>query len=456
MTTNSQHGVDWKQLARIPGFRWFFLGMFVSLFGTGMNYAGVTWYILGFTHSTVSVSWIVILVTLPGLFVPPFGGVLIDRVDRRYLAIAFDFARAAIVLGIAALALTHRITLVEIYLMVLLLGAGFAVYWSTANSLVQELIPAAQIVSANAAVLVAVQGGMMAAGAAVGFIYEHAGLGGILAIDGATYCIAGFCLLAVRHGWHPPQRSIVSEPASVSALALQSPPPAESSLEASGRETLPGPAGISLRLSLSADLAEGLRYLREQPLVFALGLTYACMMAGVLSANVLVVALAKDVLLSGPRGYGFIESGWAVGAVVGGLAAFGISRRHPLGVLVAALAILSVGHTLFPYARWLWVAVAMNALFGACRALGGVLTQSALMTAVPRRLMGRTLSAFSVIATILQVVMSFTLGWFAEHASLTLAFFLLGLLYALAVAAALRARSLASPGHAVPLQSHAP
>jgi len=455
MTTNSQHGVDWKRLARIPGFRWFFLGMFVSLFGTGMNYAAVTWYILGATHSTVSVSWIVILVTLPGLFVPPFGGVLIDRVDRRYLAIAFDFARAFIVLGTAALAVTHRLAVSEIYLMILLLGAGFAVYWSTANALVQELIPAAQIVSANAAVLVAVQGGMMAAGAVVGFIYEHAGLGGILAIDGATYCIAGFCLLAVRHGWHSPQRSIVSGPSLASALPPQS-PPAESSLEATGRETLPGPVGISLRLSFSADLAEGLRYLREQPLVFALGLTFACMMAGVLSANVLVVALAKDVLLSGPRGYGFIESGWAVGAVIGGLAAFGISRRHPLGVLVAALAVLSVGHTLFPYARWLWVAVAMNALFGACRALGGVLTQSALMTAVPRRLMGRTLSAFSVIATILQVVMSFALGWFAEHASLTLAFFLLGLLYALAVAAAMRARSLASPGHAVPLHSHAP
>ena len=98
----------------------------------------------------------------------------------------------------------------------------------------------------------------------------------------------------------------------------------------------------------------------------------------------------------------------------------------------------------------------MNALFGACRALGGVLTQSALMMAVPRRLMGRTLSAFSVIATILQVVMSFLLGWFAERSSLTLAFVLLGLLYALAVAAALRARSLAAPGHAVPLQSPAP
>ena len=35
----------------------------------------------------------VIVVTLPGLFVPFLGGVLIDRYDRRYLGIMLDIAR---------------------------------------------------------------------------------------------------------------------------------------------------------------------------------------------------------------------------------------------------------------------------------------------------------------------------------------------------------------------------
>jgi hypothetical protein len=90
---------SWKALFRIPGFPFFFVAMLVSLFGTGMNFAGVTWYVLGATHSTVKVSLIVILVTLPGLVVPPFGGVLIDRVDRRYLGIIVDAARAVVVMG---------------------------------------------------------------------------------------------------------------------------------------------------------------------------------------------------------------------------------------------------------------------------------------------------------------------------------------------------------------------
>src|SRR2546426_839824 len=98
----SHPGVDWKALFRLTGFRYYFAGMFISLFGTGMNFAGVTWYILAETNSTVKVSLITILVTLPGLIVPPFGGVLIDRVDRRWLGIGLDLGRAGIVLGAAA------------------------------------------------------------------------------------------------------------------------------------------------------------------------------------------------------------------------------------------------------------------------------------------------------------------------------------------------------------------
>jgi hypothetical protein len=199
-----------------------------------------------------------------------------------------------------------------------------------------------------------------------------------------------------------------------------------------------------------ADIVEGLGYLREQPRVFALGITYACMMAGVISANVLVVALAKDQLSAGARGYGYIEMGWAIGAIVGGLAAGTFARKRPYGVLVVALAILAVGHMLFPLARVLSVAVAMNALFGGCRALGGVLTQSSIMTTVPARLMGRTQSAFSVIATVLQMIMSYTLGRFAQNVSLPIAFLILGAIYGGGVLAAVRVRALSLPAKGLP------
>jgi MFS family permease len=437
---SSHRGVDWKALFGRPGFRYFFAAMFISLFGTGMNFAGVTWYILAETHSTVKVSLMVILVTLPGLVVPLVGGVLIDRVDRRYLGVALDLARAAIVLGTATLAYSGRAHLWQIYLMMLLLGVGFAIYWSTTNALVQEVVPRDQLIGANAAVLIGVQGGMMAAGALVGFVYERAGIAGILGIDGATYVVSALCLLRLRHGYFPPR-----------AHPEEIPPTIEAPPEISEPTVLPPIVEPGLGVGLLADIREGLAYLRTQPRVLALGLTFACMMAGVISANVLVVALARDLLQSGPRGYGYIEAGWAVGAVTGGLVSGALARRRPFTVLIAAMAILAVGHALFPYVHLLVTAVAMNAVFGGCRALGGVLTQSSIMATVPRRLMGRTQSAFSVISTLLQVGMSLSLGWLAQHLSLPLAFLGLGLLYSIAVFAAVRARALThvAPPHAV-------
>src|SRR5882757_6867195 len=322
MASDPQPALTWKTLFRVPGFPFFFVAMLVSLFGTGMNFAGVTWYILGETNSTVKLSVIVILVTLPGLVVPPFGGVLIDRVDRRYLGITIDAVRAVLVLGMAALAFMGRLGLWELYAMVLLLGVGFAIYWSTTNALIQELVPREQLITANATVLIAVQGGMAAAGVLVGFFYERSGLAGILGIDGTTYLISAICLFLLRDGYYAPHEAHNTRLTSASPT-IEAPP------EMSEPSLMRTEESMSPESNVFADIVEGLKYLREQPRVLALGITYSCMMAGVISANILVAALAKNLLFAGPRGYGWIEAGWAVGAITGGFLAGMLARARP-------------------------------------------------------------------------------------------------------------------------------
>src|SRR5438552_17958684 len=108
MATATAPRVEWTLIFAQRGFRYFFAAMFVSLFGSGMNFAGVSWYILAATHSTVKVSLQVIVVTLPGLIVPFLGGVLIDRFDRRYLGIALDIARGTEVVGATAISHSGR------------------------------------------------------------------------------------------------------------------------------------------------------------------------------------------------------------------------------------------------------------------------------------------------------------------------------------------------------------
>jgi MFS family permease len=298
--------------------------------------------------------------------------------------------------------------------MTLITGTGSAMYWANVNALVQEVVPPSQFTGANAATLVGVQSGMLAAGTLVGFIYDHVGIGGILCIDGLTYFVSAACLYALRSGYISPRdHKQYSEQTGATALALES-----------GENPEVAEAGLSL--SIYADMKEGFAYLREQPVVLALGVTHAILMASIVSSNVVVVALAEGILHSGARGFGFIEAGWAVGAISGGLVTSQLPQRIRLPLYVA----------------FLLGAAILQGLFGFCRALGGIVAQSALMGIVPRHFMGRTQSAFAIIATVLQLAMSFALGWIAQQFSIRVGFFLLALMYAGATMTASRARKL--------------
>ena len=204
------------------------------------------------------------------------------------------------------------------------------------NALVQEVIPSSQFTGANAAVLIGVQSGMLLAGAFVGFVYDHTGIAGILAIDGATYFVSSFCLYQVRSGYVSPRRRQTyphefSEETEATAEALET-------------GANPGVAEAGLTLTIYSDLKEGFAYLKQQANVRALGVTHAVMMASVVSANVVLVALANDVIHRGALGLGFIEAGWACGAVIGGLLASQLPPKLRLTLYVAAFVVLSTGH----------------------------------------------------------------------------------------------------------------
>jgi DHA3 family macrolide efflux protein-like MFS transporter len=380
------------------------------------------------------VSWQVIVVTLPGLFVPFLGGVLIDRFDRRYLGVLLDLARGVAVLAIAYIAWRGHLEIWHLYLMTLITGTGSAMYWANVNALVQEVIPPSQFTGANAAVLVGVQSGMLLAGTFVGFFYDHAGIGGILLIDGLTYFISASCLYLLRSGYVSPREHRqypreYSEASEATAQALES-----------GENPEVAEAGLSL--AIYADLKAGFGYLRRQPAVLALGVTHAMLMASIVSSNVVLVALASDILHSGARGLGFIEASWAIGAIVGGIVTSQLPQRLRLPLYVSVIGVMALGNVAVPFVAFLLGAAILQGCFGFCRALGGIVAQSSLMAIVPKHFMGRTQSAFAIFATALQLAMSFSLGWIAQRFSIATGFFLLAAMYAGAAWTASRARLL--------------
>ena len=166
--------------------------------------------------------------------------------------------------------------------MTLITGTGSAMYWANVNALVQEVVPPSQFTGANAAVLVGVQSGMLLAGTFVGFIYDHIGIAGILFIDGLTYFVSSYCLFLLRKGYVSPRdhKNFPREYSEATQGTVQA-------LE-SGENPEVAEAGLSL--AIYADMKEGFGYLRQQPVVLALGVTHAILMASIVSSNIVVVA----------------------------------------------------------------------------------------------------------------------------------------------------------------------
>src|SRR5579864_164930 len=182
--------------------RFVFAANLVSMLGSGMNSAAVAWYILQATHSEQALGTLAVFTTIPAMLMLPFTGVIIDREDRRRLVMWLDAVRALIIVTVAILAFRHRVQVWQLYLMNTLVAAGFWMFWPTITALIQELTPEEQFVQSNTFLLAGVQGGFLIAGAIVGFIYDHIGLGGVLILDVSTYVVSFLCYFAVRKGRH--------------------------------------------------------------------------------------------------------------------------------------------------------------------------------------------------------------------------------------------------------------
>src|SRR5436309_1443242 len=189
-----------RKVLRHPGLRLIFAANMISMIGSGMNTSGVTWYVLQTTHSEAALGTLLMLQTIPAMLMLPFSGVVIDREDRRRLVMVLDAARAIVILLVAVLVLRGLAKLWEIYLMSILVSAGFWMFWPTMNALIQELTPESEFIQANSLLIAGLQGGWLIAGSMVGFVYNSIGLSGVLIIDCASYVLSFACYLFVRKG----------------------------------------------------------------------------------------------------------------------------------------------------------------------------------------------------------------------------------------------------------------
>jgi len=343
----------------------------------------------------------------PLALVAPMAGVVVDRSPLRRVLIATDLGRAALVLGLAA---THNLATMCVLLFGLqALGCFFNPAQSAA---VARLVPAANLLGANALTTQAAHLSKILGPAIAGLLVGAFGAGSCFVADAASFAASGLVL------WTLP------------------------ALPPLGPKT----AG---RTSLAAELRTGVQLLLQTP---ELRRTVAAALAGVGAMGVWLAVfgpLARDRWHADARWTGFLVSCLGAGAVCGAATAVGLARQHrPMVLLHAALFGLAVALAAAAFAGSRLGAIATSAAIGMALGVILVCATTLLQTHTPAAALGRVSSVAIAAVGLAETVCALVAGGaarFAAASSVLLVAAGVLMMLALALGLALRAARPADP-----------
>jgi MFS family permease len=338
-------------------FRYLWIGDIAFNAAQWVEFITIGWLTLDLTRSSLHSVLTVAIRAAPILLLGPWAGVLIDRGDRRRIALMAGLMSAAAALAFAVVLIVARdaLRVQHIYLYMLISGIGVAIAQPSRQALVANTVP--PLALANAFALNAMTVTSMR-------------LGGTL--------IGGLLLETVAVHWN-----LLVEAGMYGATAMLLLP-----MGTPYRDAVPsGPA------SVLANLVEGLRYLIRERVVFRLNILNLTRTALFVPLLLLLPSYARDVLQAGAA----VNVAMTVSMGVGGLLAtwiissFGFLIRPGLMGLVTLISGSGVIFAL-GLSRWMWLSIPMMIALGLSQTHFIVSNLTLIQLTVPDAFRGRMAS----------------------------------------------------------------
>jgi MFS family permease len=190
-------GRTFASVRKHRNYRLYFGGQAVSFTGTWVQQIAASWLVLQLTHSPVAVGALALMQLLPVTVLGLFVGTLIDRFEVRRIALTCEVMQLGVAAALAVLALSHLITVWQIYLLAVLQGILQAVGGPARHALVFQMVGPADL--ANAVGLNSSLGTLARIlGPAIGgAIVAVAGPGVAFAVNAASFLAELLALLAI-------------------------------------------------------------------------------------------------------------------------------------------------------------------------------------------------------------------------------------------------------------------
>jgi len=351
---------------RHRNFRLFFAGQSVSLIGTWMTRVATAWLVYNLTHSAILLGTVSFAGQIPTFLLAPLAGVLVDRWDRRRVLVVTQALAMVQSLALAALTLTHRITIAEVLALSAFQGCINAFDMPGRQSFLMEMVEGRDDLS-NA---IAINSSMVNLARLVG--PSLAGMLIAVTSEGWCFLIDGVSYIAVI--------------ASLLMMHVPALDPAKLA-EAANR------AGVSLL----TQLKEGWDFVRHFAPIRTILLLFALVSLMGMPFTVLMPIFAAQVLQGGPHTLGFLMGALGVGSLASAITlVLRKSVRGLLKMIPIAAAAFGAGLIGFGLSHTIWLSMALLLVTGFGMMQGLTASNTIIQTIVPEDKRGRVMSYYTV------------------------------------------------------------
>jgi MFS family permease len=347
------------------GYRRLWTATAVSSLGDGVYFTALPLLAVTLTRDPVAVSLVTLATTLPDLLLTLTAGVLVDRWDRRRVLWRVDAFRCLLVAALAAAVLGGWASIPLLMALGFLLGAGETLFATAAQAFLPLLVSREpeRLELANGRLLGVQTLGRQLAGAPLGGLLFSLARWVPFGVDALSFAASSALIAAVPGHF------------------------------AAGR------ADGEPRATIRSDIAEGLRWLLGHRLLRTLGLMVGVVNLVATGWIATAVLFATDRLGLGPRGYGLLASGLALGSVAGTVLAPRLSRRFGVArVLLGSALTESVVTILIGLQTNPLVAGALLGLEGVAVMSWNTVSVALRQSLIPDRMYGRAASVYRLIA----------------------------------------------------------
>ena len=358
-------------------YRLFWTGQLISQTGTWMRTTANSWLVLQLTGSALALGAITAMQFLPMLLLSLFGGVLADRLPKRQTLLVTQSIMCAQAIAVAVLTATGQIQMIHLYILTGILGCAMALDNPTRQAFVSELVgpdDLANAVALNSSVFNATR---IIGPSVAGVLIAAFGLTWPFALNAASYLAVLGMLVMMR-----PDQFFLPK--------------------------------LRARSGVFREIGEGLRYIRNTPDALLICLLMAVL--GLFGYNFTVVLplIARDVLHTGPAGFGALTSAMGVGSLIAalGVAYYGRATRYTLLLGAAGFSLLLGAVALSRL--WILTAPLLVAL-GLCSIIFTATANTRLQLLAPPELRGRVMSIYMLLFGGTTPFGGMIIGSLAEH-----------------------------------------